>query len=327
MAYSYSAKAEGAPVVKEIAWNLRAVQFKTITKAFKDYSARAYTDMKAEHNATIPKIHRLPNELIVKSLLWTRDDDVLRSSSDPRQLRILAGVCRFWQDIVMSFPQFWDRLNSLYDRTTAHLFLRRSGSVPLTVVLSHHVRPEFLDIIAPSSSRWKAVLLQAPFRDRVFALIRHLPPSVEDLNISRVIASHSTSHQPYLIEGSSPFKNVTLCRSHLNWGSPRLSNMSSLNLSYLTIPKIDALSIITASPGLEILCLGHITHPPGDSTPSLDRAVDLPILHKLVLETLEPSFALSVLQTSSFPNIRLLFVAHLSLFSGTFSTSTLRMRI
>lgn len=211
---------------------------------------------------------------------------------------------------MLSSPKLWSRISSLYDPTTQRLFLRKSGAVPLTIVLSPRDRPEFFDTISSSSPRCRTVIWRGYISTRTTDFLRHLPLAVEEIDLSQAPAvfSHHVSTFKLQLVGTTPFKHVTLSRVRVNWNSPRLSQLSSLDLSDLPLDWENVQPIISASPSLQTLCLRNISYLADYAESRNHGIVSLPNLSKLVIKQVGLGFTSSLVRTLSTPNVQFLFI-------------------
>lgn len=290
-------------ILKGPSSDLRIRQFTVAMRAFQDYSQHIYADLKRKRNAIVPQVHSLPNELLAHSFQWIRDPYIVHR--DLPKLRDLVKVCRRWHDIVVSSPHLWNRISSAYDAKTVQLFLKKSGTIPLTIALEDSTR-EFLDAITPSSARCRVVLALdcVLSTDRIF--LQRLPPDVEVLEAIRSSQRYPPKLE-YKIGGTNPLKHVTSYRIQLNWDSPRFTNLSSLDLHSIEISAKNTLSILATSPGLESVRLRGVTEVK-DTSPYPDTIIELPMLFMLHVQDIDTFLAFCLFRTLSIPNVRLLLI-------------------
>lgn len=288
----------------------RVHTFESVMDAFYGHSTRVLAELKRQRNSAISNIHGLPNEVLLDVFLRTRDEGDVHY--DPSLLHTLGRVCKRWHDFVLSSPQLWSRISSRYDAKTLRLFLRRSRTAPLTVVLCPGDQPQFFSSTSPSSFRWRAVVWRGSFSTHTVDLLRHLPPTVEELDMSppSAISSRVVTID---FQGTIPFKHVTLRGARFDWTSPRLSSLSTLTLADVALDWASARPIIASSPGLEVLCLRGIKWPADGSRRPLDhRLIDLPNLTKLVMRSVYTFLGSSFVRTLSIPSVQLLFIDYVS---------------
>lgn len=265
--------------------------------------------LKRERNAAVPAIHRLPHEVLANMMLYTRDDKKI--SDDLKQLQINAGVCKLRHRVVLTSPRLWDRVSSSYNEKTNRLFLQKSGAVPLTIeyhggMLDFFGNDAFFDIAVSSVSRWRAFICRGYIMRDTTAPIHLLPPSIEVLDVD---LRHGVVPPVLGFQGTAPFKHVISTRTRLDWSSPRLTQLSSLEVSFVDLHPNTVMHLVACSPALESLCLRNVHHRFDDSTLQPQGQIfNLPNFTALTLQAVAPTIILPLIRALSTPRIRRLHI-------------------
>lgn len=289
---------------------VRIAALQVAAQAFQDHYEATLARRKRERNAIVPRVHQLPNETMANVFQW-----VLTSQGevphDPTLLHTLARVCGKWHTLVLSSPRLWSRIASYYPLGMTKAFLRRSGTVPLSIVFRSFNVTEFVEAITSSSFRWKTVKWEGEFNILTTTTLRDLPPSVVGLEVIRLPNCESPRSDKLAIQfqGAAPFRHVTLKGVQVTWNTPRLSCLATLDLTDISLAWHQVRPVITASPDLEILALRNLSTPTKHNRhPPQCTIIDLPKLSRLVVENVDTDFVTSLVKTLHVPNARFLSI-------------------
>lgn len=289
---------------------IKLAYLETALRAFRAFTTEIVCALKRERNATIPDIHKLPNEVLVDIVRFTRDDNNIHR--DVRQLVTVAQVCKLWNTLVGNSPRLWDRITSLNTKAANQLCIRKSSTAPLTVEFRdkppHGLFGDaaYRRVALSSTSRWKALRFRVEAPQNVVVPSSFAPSTIEVLDVS-FLHGRAVAQSVVTIEGTAPFKHVILDNARLDWTSPRFSHLSSLHLSSVDLGW--SLHLIGASPGLEILSFQNIYH----ETDTHILPTELPIIHLpkltvLAVQDVDASTISALLVTMFIPNIRRLLI-------------------
>lgn len=273
-------------------------------------------DLRHDRNAELSRIHRLPDDLIIETFLHLRDKTLFHK--DFEQLHTLAQVCQRWHSVVLQTARLWNRITSLYDTRIVQIFLKRSGAEPLTIKLCQKKLPdddckEFLMATASSARRWKTVQWRRGSGEYSLGKLGKLPASVQELDVKTISSSKAENQWlDFADENSTPFKHVTAHGVSLYWSSPRLSNLSTLNLARVSLSSKRALSLIAASPSLRTLSLHDLTvprrsHQDATTSPSY-KDIHLPLLSQLILQGAGYEITSLIVRLLHIPNARHIYI-------------------
>ncbi|KAG8904967.1 hypothetical protein FRB99_000969, partial [Tulasnella sp. 403] len=226
------------------------------------------------HNYNHVPLHALPPELFVRILLLLLD---FSTSTIYARLRIIAGVCRYWFDTVVSCPLFWSHFRNDIPLPTLDLFLKKSGKAPLDIHYHERSSPSsidaFWDRLRPEFHRLDSFEYQVQ-EDSVPPAVRHDEDDADRAK-RREISESSSLEVVCLFDGkprvvsipkSSPLRRVAFRSGRVLWDTCKLSNLHTLQIYDMTLDSgtlsFECLvGIVAMSPQLEILILCDIaTH-------------------------------------------------------------------
>ncbi|KAI6040743.1 hypothetical protein EDC04DRAFT_2673936 [Pisolithus marmoratus] len=239
-------------------------------------------------------INYLPTELLMRivSFLLTRSGEA--PSQFPMQRKNLAGVSRLWRDLILNTPSFWSDIVLTNDSTTKSLLtqLKRSCEYPLDITIQS-TSPDnpdtLLDILIPSTSRWRSLSVQGFRGDVLHSIICKLDrlefPCLEDVSIS--LAGHS--YPRFLLPACSPaLRRLNLSR--LYWTEDFSTITTTLTTLSLSIAAICDQSPLTGIPTQSLTTLVFTDCDPRHNEDwVLERdSLYFPLLQRLVLDTVNP---------------------------------------
>lgn len=244
------------------------------------------------------KLHQLPVELFQCIAEY-----VIDGTHPPRTLHNLASVSCIWSQVIISSPGLWRTILDSYASYEIAQSLRLSKNMPLNIRACHSGRMEDADAffarIAASAWRWESVT-----STRLTPKLKETLGS-PNCNPKRIEIGRYSSGS-IMLQGNVSLSHMSLWGTHVNWNSPRLSNLSSLRLTYMTrgscpLPR-DMFRILSSSPQLQCLYLvgvlldGHPLHALQKHFPPMK----FNRLHTLVLQNVSPQILYGIL-LSAFP--------------------------
>ncbi|KAG8988165.1 hypothetical protein FRB90_002934, partial [Tulasnella sp. 427] len=255
--------------------------------------------MQRRRNTASP-IERLPPEILLAIL------DSLLPSISSAELLHLTTVSTLWYDTMVHSPQLWTVLKSPLSPQIAGLFVKRSGSLPLSLDWNDNdfdvpdQREEMkrvLEIPIQNSSRLKSISASIfESEPTVLQLVESPMPQLETLRVVNLVESslRRPSKSFRLADGPSLLE-FGLDGPYLSsWKSPRLLGLTSLSIVRPGVaPSVEELlHILQCSPQLESLYLSAWNNwsPDVPDTPfaSPDIPVHLPRLKSIHISDIEP---------------------------------------
>lgn len=225
-------------------------------------------------------IQRLPSELLASiftiGVLGTEEEDSLMLSN-------VVLVCRYWADVAMNTPVLWSRIvvSNHVSLDKARLRLSRSKSVPLHVDINFSPQMDgrggttetiihAMDILYPSTWRWKSFYLSVPTRAQAHAALARCKEKAPLLQVLQVRVFNSMQDDHYsppplpLFEGHFPRLEVCSFNSfNFGWDLSMVRGMRVLELGgYWNnfAPAVNViLDVLRASPQLEELSLRNMS--------------------------------------------------------------------
>ncbi|KAI5988257.1 hypothetical protein EDC04DRAFT_2819371, partial [Pisolithus marmoratus] len=268
-------------------------------------------------------INYLPTELLVRilSFLLIRSGEV--PSQFPTQRKNLAGVSRLWRDIILNTPSFWSDIVLTNDSDTKSLLtqLKRSCEYPLDITIQSTSRDNpdtLLDILIPSTSRWRSLSVQGFTGDVLRGIICKLDrlefPRLEDVFIS--LAGHS--YPRFLSPARSPaLRRLNLSR--LYWTEDFSTITTTLTTLSLSTAAIRDQSFLTGIPTQLTTLVFTDCDPRHDEDWVLERdSLYFPLLQRLVLDTVNPHRFLDAVVTPKLDHFE--YTHHRSSVLGAFGS-------
>ncbi|EIM84200.1 uncharacterized protein STEHIDRAFT_132626 [Stereum hirsutum FP-91666 SS1] len=277
----------------------------------------AFALSQTDRNALSP-ICRLPSELLAQ--IFAAIDDTPRRARTPTSKGSpytslgwinVTHVCRHWRYVALEYPRLWRNISfTLGSAWTSELLLR---SKAVLISLSHLTEPSFVPFdaipLASHLDHTEHIHIRSD-NNSMRALFKHLShpaPHLRGLHLTTVPTGgfmRSRMAQPVrlpaaLFEGVTPaLEQVSLTRLHVPWAewpfrglrhlAVTLPNPHLLPLDNSALPTLDQLlDVLSSSPDLETLRLGHTIPPLAPYTTSLPlkfRTVRLPNFKELFLE-------------------------------------------
>ncbi|KAG8910207.1 hypothetical protein FRC01_006467 [Tulasnella sp. 417] len=223
-------------------------------------------------------IHRLPPEILGRIIFLAIYFDL---EPFAKRLSTLTTVCKRWNVVIQSTPRFWSVLDSRNKRSTLRHILGRSMNAPLSVKCDATGRSlnvkKFLDAILPHSARWESLYYcgSANSLGEVAAVSELPTPILADLyvyNTNFAQAKQGVAQPLFQLSEGRNLRDVHLRAAVLPCDSPRMTNLRSLQLSWLSSPPsvADLSACLLQSPRLDSLVLAHFfptsTAPPPSTT-------------------------------------------------------------
>ncbi|KAG8902992.1 hypothetical protein FRC01_009383 [Tulasnella sp. 417] len=221
-------------------------------------------------NSSLP-IHQLPLEILGRVIFLAIYFELEPFS---KRLSTLTAVCKRWNVVIESMPQFWSVLDCRTKPSTVQHILGRSMNAPLFLRCNARRRnlEGFLNAILPYSARWESLYYSgtATSLGEVATVFEWPTPILADLYVYNAAFEQARKGvaQPlfHLSEGRN-LRDVHLRAAVLSCDSPRMTNLRSLQLSWLSSPPsiADISACLLQSPRLDSLVLAHF-FPPSTST-------------------------------------------------------------
>ncbi|KAI0927360.1 hypothetical protein AcV5_007913 [Taiwanofungus camphoratus] len=250
-------------------------------------------------------VHRLPPEMLIEIFTYC-----VEALGDDLMPLTLGNICGYWRNIVQTCPRLWRQLY-LTDRRRkealhiqSSLWLTRSGSLPLDIIVNLKSRDMLLPVLLPALSqfrRWRNVMLISGGYRKEYQLSGAGIRELNTLCIKVRDVSEQDDRDHNMFEPPpSPFLsdslNDGLVYTALNLSVsalPSPSHMSTLHFAALTIVEsspgvvtdvVHMLNFLSFLPKLEIFRLRGVAH---DGSSELNvtwpPVVSLKCLHTLKL--------------------------------------------
>ncbi|KDQ21120.1 hypothetical protein BOTBODRAFT_183766 [Botryobasidium botryosum FD-172 SS1] len=319
----------------EIATAARDIAIAAITS----HVAHMVSSIRGCHNQRQP-IYRLPNELLVMIFELAVCSD--QSAFQPLDMKApinISRVSRHWRECASSAHTLWRRIDSM-NLHIAHVFLSRSGCIPLDIELTnmylwyneHFVDTKsyqiangyfknpatFFQPLLPHVHRWRSLIIPRVEIGDLHKILRSPAPNLKALCVRSLGAwSGELSRVSDLFGGDPPCLDVLeLTRVPLPLSSPMFTGLIRLQLESIIFTHSTARQLlhnISKCPLLEVLgltaiCLPALARADLDFMASLE-VVRLPRLRVTRLDELDCTVIRSILSFLSTPSIQSISVA------------------
>ena len=254
---------------------------------------------------TLVSINRMPLEVF--SLIphyWERWSDWERREAD-RDLVSMTQVCRRWREILtLHCSSLWTNLDFEHPDKT-RVYIERSRSLPLKVTLTEtggfaRCDDPFLEVV-PHLNRLGSLTIKAR-AGTLSGLSNRLPSHAPILKELKVLLDDEGSYDSRFVPGDLDIldtvfpEDPSLCKLSLSGITTNLPSMNLVNLTVFELRNPEdmvdptfmtqILDVLVSAPLLRriTLCVNIPTtfdHPP-------QRAISLPDLEKLVIESIPP---------------------------------------
>ncbi|KAI6100356.1 hypothetical protein F5141DRAFT_1218900 [Pisolithus sp. B1] len=243
-------------------------------------------------------INRLPIELLTRILhfVFVSNDGVPYgfSRSLPTLRKDLAGVSRFWRDLIRDTPIFWNNIGLTRDfdsKSLATQLKRSRGYLLDIVILNPHEGSldALLDTLIPTTNRWRSLTVLAPgtFLSKIIRKLNQYKfPCLEDICIDLC----KRSFPQFLLPTNCPVLrrlDIMGLRMTQDFFSKASSTLTTLSLS---IRFINDLTFLSRTPTQSLTSLTITgSNPDGNRNRVLGQdTFCFPVLQKLVLDTRSP---------------------------------------
>ncbi|KAG9048407.1 hypothetical protein FS837_012921 [Tulasnella sp. UAMH 9824] len=255
-------------------------------------------------------IHKLPTELVTEILLSTSKG----TGWSPSELQGLASVCKYWRDIILSIPHFWQVIDTRHGRYSWPLVLKRNRIQPLDVRIRGHETlwfgtdpvPQLLQLITPESTRIHSLHFTAKPNTPYFQPFFENTSLPSLISVSASVIPATSVPAAIHIGDGVPFRQLHLNSVAIPWDTPRLQNLEFLSLLNLhhNAPTIDHIRhILRSCPFLQYLslCNWHATGSPGSGVAQETSPITLPLLENLEVRSVPEDIRSALLSMLDLP--------------------------
>lgn len=188
-----------------------------------------------------------------------------------RDVMSLGNVCRYWQRIVITTPDFWTRIDGSYELPVVQAYLRRSG--PSLLHISYDAETanpaysdnpsDFIDEVAPHTRRWSSFAFSGIPSPNLLPVLSHTTRSnFEDLQEFKLKIKHSRiplQNAVWIVPMSWFLRRVFLQDLRFTWGTRVQRGFHTLQLQSVIAPSISSvIRAVIGSPDLEVLIIVNL---------------------------------------------------------------------
>lgn len=217
---------------------------------------RQYVAERRRRVNDLQPIHRLPNELLIKTLHLALQNP--RLDDYYHRLHTIGLVSSKWAEAITSTPSFWGVIDLGTKRPPGveENILIKSRSAPLDVVYDSECRRgPFQEIATQQSHRWRSLYMAEVPAEDVTNVMALSMPKLEDLSIRG--CSMSVDVDP----SGGKLRHVSFDSGELRWPVLMMQNLETIELrriqftGCITAPLLD---MLRSSPSLIRLALHHV---------------------------------------------------------------------
>ncbi len=254
----------------------------------------------------------LPPELLIKIvhelIRYGPMQDRLRLGRRPdKALRPLCLVSTAWKNIITSCPELWSTLSTLYSTNALEMFVQRSGTAPLHIIVER-TRPtamlEFMEVVRPTSARWASY---SSLFINDYSLLACPHPKLERLCIlGTTAASVESIHLPASVEHQL-LERLRLTVIPLEFGGRSWNHLRELRLKELydfILRPSQLVELLSNSPYLEMLALEQIVEGGREGDVESRKTILLPSLTRLEMFDIGSQIYHTVMQRIETPNLQ-----------------------
>ncbi|KAG8910258.1 hypothetical protein FRC01_006429, partial [Tulasnella sp. 417] len=302
----------------DLAANVQALQ--DILAACTRQTQEAIARLNHRRNS-LPPIHQIPPEILGRVIFLAIYFDL---EPFPKRLSMLTTVCKRWNVVIQSTPRFWSVLDCRTKPSTVQHILGRSMNAPL--VVNCHTRRHnsnvrrFLDVVLLHSARWESLYYCGTATSLAeVATVLELPtPILADFYVynTNFKQAEDGAAQPFfhLSEGRK-LRDVHLRAAVLSCDSPRMTDLRSLQLSWLSSPPsvADLSACLLQSPRLDSLVLANFfptSTAPSPSTTQLTFSILMSELQDLEVLNVPQSYYFDLIARLEAPRCNRVLLGH-----------------
>ncbi|KAG8965514.1 hypothetical protein FRC05_003247 [Tulasnella sp. 425] len=235
-----------------------------------------------------------------------------------RDLVTLQLVCRSWHDIIADTSFLWGTINAKegFPAVRKALEMAKDSLIDINFINPGRKidQTEFFKLAREKIDQWRSLVVESREWESALAGLRSKkPPNLDTLHWVRESYVPSEGEEIVLFGGdpASGLKDVRFANVPINRASLQLSGLKSLRLGWMpSVSATEVITLLTASPGLEILHLVSLKGAvlPTQTTPNQpnlasNSVIELAFLIELKLFWLNLPFLSHLLSTLTLPQL------------------------